>query len=773
MLQAEIAVLVSKVHAGELSMNAAGSWKVTLSTPTGPQVMQLHLATRDETFTGLIESLMGNFEVAGSIKGDALNWVMQVTKPIPLKVTFDVVVDGDKMSGTAKMGFMGKAKLTGERLAADASGAASPGQRAAPVGPVTADSIDPRYNQPYIEVNELRSAPVPHRYVHGGFKGTDARFSFYFPPKDRYEGRFFHNTYPMATTSDIGPFPIAFDVAIGNLGFTIASGAYYVQTNLGGADRAPPADPAIAAYRVNAAAAQYSRVVAAELYGDHRTYGYLFGGSGGAYQVMGAAENTSGVWDGFVPYVLGTPNAIPGVMTVRVHALRVLRLRNKFPAVMDAINPGGSGDPYADLNEEERAALREATLLGYPLRGWWGHETLTSGYFSNVAPLMPMLDPTYIDDFWTKPGYLGSDPASSIRAARFQFETTVARVIEGFPRQLELASVPERDFADSHLVLLSGEAAGKSIPLAVINGKTVGFTFAADQAAINSIRAGDQVRIDNSWVLALQTCQRHQVPTPDMYGWNQFRDADGNPRYPQRDLLIGPIAAAGTAGSIPNGRIHGKMLVLQGLMDIDAFAWQADWYRSQVKEALGPSFEDHFALWFIDHSQHDNPRTAAARAHTVSFEGALQQALRDLSAWVEKGVRPADTRYEVIDAQVKVPARADQRQGIQPVAELTVNGGARADVAVNEPVMFAATIEVPPNAGKVVAAEWDFEGEGSYPVAAQLDTSQALVRLTATHSYSKPGTYFAVLRATSQRQGDVQTSYGRIQNIARVRVVVS
>src|SRR5262249_19184281 len=154
-----------------------------------------------------------------------------------------------------------------------------------------------------VDVNELRNEPVLHRYVHGGFKGTDARFSFYFPPNEHYEGRFFHNTYPMATSEDIGPFPIAFEVAIGNLPFTIASGAYYVQTNLGGADRTGNADPTIAAYRVNAAAAKYSRVFAAELYGPHRPHGYLFGGSGGSYQVMGAAESTSGVWDGFVPFV--------------------------------------------------------------------------------------------------------------------------------------------------------------------------------------------------------------------------------------------------------------------------------------------------------------------------------------------------------------------------------------------------------------------------------------------------------------------------------------
>ena len=257
---------------------------------------------------------------------------------------------------------------------------------------------------------------------------------------------------------------------------------------------------------------------------------------------------------------------------------------------MDAVNPGGSGDPYAELNEEERAALREATLLGYPLRGWWNHETLTSGYFYNVAPLMPMLDPTYVDDFWTKPGYLGSDPTSSIAANASSSTRPWHRVIDGFPKQVELASAPDRDFADAHLVIMSGAAAGKSVPIAAIDGKTIGFAFAADQAAINGIQPGDQVRIDNSWALALQTYHRHQVPTPDMYGWNQFRGADGQPIYPQRDVLIGPIGAAGTAGSVPNGRIHGKMLVLECLMDIDALAWQADWYRITSERATGRAF---------------------------------------------------------------------------------------------------------------------------------------------------------------------------------------
>ena len=44
-------------------------------------------------------------------------------------------------------------------------------------------SPDPLFKEPYIDLDEWRSKPVRHRYVHGGFKGTEARFSFYFPPK--------------------------------------------------------------------------------------------------------------------------------------------------------------------------------------------------------------------------------------------------------------------------------------------------------------------------------------------------------------------------------------------------------------------------------------------------------------------------------------------------------------------------------------------------------------------------------------------------------------
>jgi hypothetical protein len=577
----------------------------------------------------------------------------------------------------------------------------------------------------------------------------------------------------MAVTSDIGPFPIAFEVAMGDLPFTLDSGAIYAQTNNGGLFRAAGADPAIAAYRVNAAAAKYARIAAAKVYGEHRTFGYLFGGSGGAYQTMGAAENTSDVWDGFVAFVPGCNHAIPTMFTVRMNALHILRKRNRLPGIADALEAGGSGDPYAELNEEEAAALREIFRMGYPTRGWYCHDTMDSGYFANISGMIPAMDPSYAEDFWSKPGYAGADPDAPIRADRFRFETTIAAQDPGPPFRIELAETPGRNVADAHLVITSGTAAGASLPIAAASGGTLTLIAHLDPTTLAALRPGDAVRIDNSWPLALQTYHRHQVPpTPDYYGWNQFRDETGTPIYPQRDVLIGPAGTANAAGATLSGNIHGKMLVLACLTDIDCPPWQADWYKTTVKSALGDTFTGQFALWFIENAHHENPLTALARTHVVSYGPALKQGLRDLAAWVENGERPIETRYEVADTQIILPESAGERQGIQPVVELKANGASRAEVTSGAPVRFTGTIEVPESAGKIIAAEWDFEDSGDFPTPADIPKPASRVTLSATHRYNTPGTHFAVLRGTSHRQGDPQTAHCRVQNLARVRVVV-
>jgi hypothetical protein len=183
--------------------------------------------------------------------------------------------------------------------------------------------------------------------------------------------------------------------------------------------------------------------------------------------------------------------------------------------------------------------------------------------------------------------------------------------------------------------------------------------------------------------------------------------------------------------------------------------------------------DDSFRLWFTEHAIHGDSADQADRTDTVSYLGVLYQALRDVSAWVEKGVAPpASTNYKVVDGQVQVPPGPPERRGIQPVIRLTANGTARADVKLGQAV--SAEIETPPGGGQIVAAQWDFETEGAFPQAVTIKSStRSRVAVTAKHAFSKAGTYFVVLRATSQRDGNVNTPFARIQNLTRVRVVVS
>jgi hypothetical protein len=53
------------------------------------------------------------------------------------------------------------------------------------------------FGEPYVDADEWRDSPVHHRYVHGGFRGTETRFSVYLPPEASYRGRFFQHITPV------------------------------------------------------------------------------------------------------------------------------------------------------------------------------------------------------------------------------------------------------------------------------------------------------------------------------------------------------------------------------------------------------------------------------------------------------------------------------------------------------------------------------------------------------------------------------------------------
>jgi hypothetical protein len=417
-------------------------------------------------------------------------------------------------------------------------------------------------------------------------------------------------------------------------------------------------------------------------------------------------------------------------------------------------------------------------------------------------------DSSYFTDFWTQPGYEGAAPTRSLLESRIQHKTTITKVIlaadanalglkfvpgmgqphgladngwqaqfgpDGgqLPVAIQLGSMPSKKFLGTDVIVSTGAAASKRLPVQRFEDNVLVFA-AGGSDFIGMLKVGDEVTIDNSNFLAAQTYHRHQVPPPDYYTWNQFRGPDDKPIYPQRSKLLGEQFARGAAGTVPTGKFHGKMILLENLYDGAAWPWSADWYRARAKENLGDKLDNEFRLWYTDHANHGDFTHQADPDDTISYLGVLQQALLDLSAWVEKGVVPAaSTSYGIADGQVVVPETAAARQGIQPVIVVRANGGVRASVEAGATVTLTGTLEVPPGAGKVVTAEWDFESNGTFESAAGFTAPAGnKVTIKTTHIYSTPGTYFVTLRGVAQRGGDTKTPYTRIQNLGRARVVV-
>jgi hypothetical protein len=595
--------------------------------------------------------------------------------------------------------------LIGTALTGTSASAAEPAQcvvDAAGAWQVTPDCIDPIYTQPVIDSETDETAPVPHHRVSGHFEGTNIQFNIYLHPaaeKYKWEGRFFQYTYPTTFTPGTNTSwatDRAIEFALGSGGYTVQAGNNFL--SLG--------------YRHAAAAAKFAEQVAADWYGtDREISGYLYGPSGGSLQTVGAAENVQGVWQGFVPVVQAVPQ--PNSYPSNGRSAAELILADKAEQIRDALLPGGSGDPYATLDDAEKAMLTELHRLGIPWHAWENPDYLLgydARYFGagldSDSPLT--YDPTYVDDFWNADGYLGTEDSP-----------LGARV------RAELAQM------------------------------------------------GDTV--EHRWNIAKRFSYRYQLPTADQ-GWiafDQFRNPDGTPIYPQRAVGEPQRFTTVTGNTAFDGSVNGKIIVVQNLYDVDAPPVNADWYRHRVEQSLGAAATDTYRVYFNNRADHQEGEVPADRADSfVPYYGMVEQALRDVASWAEDGIpAPPSTSYEIQDAQVIVGSDADARGGIQPTAGLTINGAERADVETGQAVKLDVTADAPDGLGKIVKASFDYLGTGTFEDVAFGEPSNE-VSTSATHVYTTAGTVFAAVRVAADREGDADDSNAQVLNLDRVRVVV-
>ncbi len=654
-----------------------------------------------------------------------------------------------------------------------------------------------RLGAPFIDIDEQRTLPEPHRYVHGGFQGSKTRFSIYLPPPNRFGGRFFqllesgvggHEDLAMRRTRIAG--------AGAGMEFAFDSGAYLVESNQGHAagerfalSRGRATDPHLHAYGASAASARFARELAREHYGADARFGYLYGGSGGALRSLLCLEHVPDLWNGAVPFVVS--NGV-GRMAMVLNAVRLLG--PDAARVIDAIEPGGSGDPFDGLDGEQREALAALYRFGFPRGGEFSFapehavNNVTDGRM--LMTLLADFDAEYFRDFWSLRGYAGADGLVDRHVV--EEEVTVAEVVSlerlgearalldpealagvgaQAPIGLRVAGDADPAWLMATLTPTSGAARGRAVACAAV----VGDLLLADPTSpelFAGAAPGDHVRVDNRDFLAYCHSSRHQV-TPEFPSFAQFL-VDGRPIHPQRPRTMRDI----TAGVRANGRFAGKVIVVNTMLDAAAMPAGALDIAAMVREHLADAYEDRFRLWFAENGVHraTGPigRPPVRSTRLIDYGGHVEQALRDLVAWVEEGRDPpASSGFRYADGQVILAASARDRGGIQPLVACTVEGGARAEATVGEVVSFEVVATVPPGAGAIVEVEWDFDGHGRWPVRhPELDGRAAHVRLTASHAFERPGTYFPSVRVTAHRDGDRDAADCRVTNLARVRVVV-
>jgi hypothetical protein len=94
----------------------SGEWAIQFQAPQGPQEFTMYVQQQGPRLSGRLTSEYGEFPLRGSIDGNTftINWSMPDAGR-ELAITFNGTVDGDKMTGTAKLGNRGTGQLSGTR----------------------------------------------------------------------------------------------------------------------------------------------------------------------------------------------------------------------------------------------------------------------------------------------------------------------------------------------------------------------------------------------------------------------------------------------------------------------------------------------------------------------------------------------------------------------------------------------------------------------------------------------------------------------------------
>ena len=553
-------------------------------------------------------------------------------------------------------------------------------------------------------------------------------------------------------------------------------------------------------WRHSAAATKIAEDIVRKMYGTTaKFYGYYWGCSGGGQMAQAAAEGQTGVWEGVIavcPATRGTPAhafqwtghfALALSEEKRGRLMSIGKVGNGVNA-SDGLSDAEKTLLYKGLNDEEVSVLNELLAAGYPFNAL--------NTFLMLSPIVGTneifnLDPTYEDDFWSKPGYAGSNPPSYLSAAKmdgFATITAVNRDATGGISSVKLdpATIPPVPDASKSPIGTTGQrfyvyatdgrtrvvdpsrrSEAYGALLGTLDREAGLLKLESDNSTLllDALAKGGKIRVTNRFMLAAYFYPRH-TNVPGYYNYDQYRNADGTPKFPQRPFSVADLSTMQSgAGVLSLGDIKSKVILFQNLSDFLAFpSWVAG-YANNIEQRLGKVKADQMLrVYYQERGGHTNGGIV---------DGIFNQALIDLMAWVEKGVVPKPSSrwtFELPLTQVILSPDAAVRRGLQPVVNVTVNGSDHATVSVNQPVDLVASLEMPPATGKIVQYDWTYSVVTD---ATTLSKPKDKVDVTRTVSFTEPGNYIIRLTAKGQREGlvnpDDQTL---VKNYKEVRVIV-
>jgi hypothetical protein len=97
-------------------MSPNGTWTISINSPQGAQRAAVELVHEGESVTGTAR-VMGNSMdlMEGRFENGRLTFAIRVSRPVPMRLRFDLSVDGDELTGHVLAGAFGRQPVSGRR----------------------------------------------------------------------------------------------------------------------------------------------------------------------------------------------------------------------------------------------------------------------------------------------------------------------------------------------------------------------------------------------------------------------------------------------------------------------------------------------------------------------------------------------------------------------------------------------------------------------------------------------------------------------------------